>query len=528
MRANYLLTAVILLASPSLAKSTWVVDDSAPSGGDGSPGAPYDSIQLAVDAATTQSGDTLRILDGVYVELVHVDGKALTFDCRPDVSLKRPAGTGGPLIDLANVSPGTFLIDGLKMPETSDQDTHPAIRASDCVRVALRDCAITDHGRAVECAGSQPTTLIVAGSTIESCGDWDSLLGGTIQLKGGDTLIASQLTVSECIGPVIDGTYSTTVDCSDSSFVDNLSDFVTSVCSIPQARFTRCTFRSNMTMDLFTARGGALQDAEAIHCLFEENVANGESGSFGGAMYGGSALNCTFYRNTLAESGFFGGYEALDGSLGDVRNCVFYDDATNVPSSYCLANSGALPAGNGNILGTDPSFVDIVSSPRDFRLRADSPCVDSGDPAQLDPDGSRRDMGCYPFEPLTYCTAMPTSLGLMPRIGASGAARLSGPDDYHVTGDDLVPSQAAILLRGVSEADKPFYGRSLCVQPPVTRTVVAQIDATGHVEYFLSQAEMVAQGLSAYDELYWQWWFRDPADPYFVGLTCGLADVLRP
>ena len=245
-------------------------------------------------------------------------------------------------------------------------------------------------------------------------------------------------------------------------------------------------------------------------------------------MYGGSALNCTFYHNATQVESVFLGWQALDGPLGDVRNCIFYDDEVTAETWYSLANHDGLTPGNGNIFDTDPSFVQVDTHPRDFRLKPYSPCIDTGDPTQFDPDGSRRDMGAYPFEPLNYCTAVPTSLGLVPQIGSSGAARLAGPDDYHVTGDDLIPHQAAILLRGVAEADRPFYGRSLCVQPPVVRTVVTIADSTGHVDHFLSQASMAAQGLSAYDELYWQWWFRDPADPYFVGLTCGLEDILRP
>lgn len=37
--------------------------------------------------------------------------------------------------------------------------------------------------------------------------------------------------------------------------------------------------------------------------------------------------------------------------------------------------------------------------PYDFRLRADSPCLDTGDPdSPEDPDGTRADIGCYPFD----------------------------------------------------------------------------------------------------------------------------------
>jgi hypothetical protein len=48
--------------------------------------------------------------------------------------------------------------------------------------------------------------------------------------------------------------------------------------------------------------------------------------------------------------------------------------------------------GEGSI-SEDPLFWG--GDPYDFHLQADSPCIDSGDPALRDPDLSRRDMGCY-------------------------------------------------------------------------------------------------------------------------------------
>ncbi|HPD47711.1 MAG TPA: lamin tail domain-containing protein [Anaerohalosphaeraceae bacterium] len=51
--------------------------------------------------------------------------------------------------------------------------------------------------------------------------------------------------------------------------------------------------------------------------------------------------------------------------------------------------------GTGNI-HADPLFVNAGA--HDYRLQPASPCIDAGDPAQTDPDGSRVDMGCLPYE----------------------------------------------------------------------------------------------------------------------------------
>lgn len=49
------------------------------------------------------------------------------------------------------------------------------------------------------------------------------------------------------------------------------------------------------------------------------------------------------------------------------------------------------PTGSAGNISSDPRFVDTES----FRLRADSPCVNAGDPALEDPNGTRADMGRY-------------------------------------------------------------------------------------------------------------------------------------
>src|SRR4030095_12861619 len=52
-------------------------------------------------------------------------------------------------------------------------------------------------------------------------------------------------------------------------------------------------------------------------------------------------------------------------------------------------------AGNGNT-AADPQFMD--GTRHDYHLKVDSPCIDAGDPASsADPDGTRADMGVFPF-----------------------------------------------------------------------------------------------------------------------------------
>ena len=51
------------------------------------------------------------------------------------------------------------------------------------------------------------------------------------------------------------------------------------------------------------------------------------------------------------------------------------------------------------IIASDPEFNE------DYTLQASSPCIDAGDPSSdLDPDGTRADMGVYPFFHIWGCT----------------------------------------------------------------------------------------------------------------------------
>jgi hypothetical protein len=71
---------------------------------------------------------------------------------------------------------------------------------------------------------------------------------------------------------------------------------------------------------------------------------------------------------------------------------------SNIEGSYgnlVIDENSSLHWLDGNI-DTDPLFRDPDNG--DFRLTADSPCIDAGDPeAELDPDGTTADMGAFYF-----------------------------------------------------------------------------------------------------------------------------------
>ena len=94
-------------------------------------------------------------------------------------------------------------------------------------------------------------------------------------------------------------------------------------------------------------------------------------------VYNGVVADCTigcrasgkFFYNTV----FYRVKTFFESTSGNCSHCVFYNSDERGYEQSCL-----LVGSNGNIWG-DPLFIDPNNG--DFRLRADSPCVDAGDAA---------------------------------------------------------------------------------------------------------------------------------------------------
>ncbi|MCP4123912.1 MAG: hypothetical protein GY751_19360 [Bacteroidetes bacterium] len=108
----------------------------------------------------------------------------------------------------------------------------------------------------------------------------------------------------------------------------------------------------------------------------------------------------TFYSNDLGvaifekNAGEGGGSAEITNTIisKSLTSPVYKDALSNVEVNFSLAES-PLPEGEGN-LQDDPLFVNAGIF--NFELRANSPCIDTGDPNfESDPDGSRTDMGAY-------------------------------------------------------------------------------------------------------------------------------------
>ncbi len=136
-----------------------------------------------------------------------------------------------------------------------------------------------------------------------------------------------------------------------------------------------------------------------------------------------------------------------------------------------------------------------------------------------------------------YCTAKQNSAGCAPQIAWSGTPSVSSPAAFLVTASLVLSQKPGLLLYGMLYNQLPFQGGILCVAPPTTRTAVQQSggspsgnDCTGAYAFDLN--DHVQSGadpaLVVGEDVYCQYWYRDPASQGSTGLTAAIRARIQP
>lgn len=210
-----------------------------------------------------------------------------------------------------------------------------------------------------------------------------SIHGFTITRSNGVRSESTNSTISNCV-IVANSSGVEAGRLYDCTISNNASGLVNSVAN-------RCVIVGN-------ASSGASRSS-LTNCLI---AGNGVSASYGGGAYFCNVVNCTVVSNTATYAG--GGVYGTNGIT--LNSIVYYNTAPNFPNVYQRAlYCCSYPefGEEGNITNA-PAFVNPAAG--DFRLQADSPCINAGNNAYVVPGsadlagnprilGPRVDMGAY-------------------------------------------------------------------------------------------------------------------------------------
>lgn len=235
----------------------------------------------------------------------------------------------------------------------------------------------------------------------------------------------------------------------------------------------------------------------------------------------------------LAQSGAFAWlYDSIVvGNTTDLITPVTF----NSLSQYCCYETTQFDGDNTNVVASAQLF-DLLG--RDPHLSATSPCIDAGDPlAPLDPDGTRADIGPFPFDPSwspsqVYCTAQVNSLGCTPAVSALGTASATSTQACTVSCVDELNQKTGLFFYGFDPRNTPYQGGYLCVASPLRRT--APMNSGGNVglgdcsgSYSLDLNALIRSGsdplLVPGEDVHVQCWSRDPG----ASSTTHRSDAVR-
>jgi Putative metal-binding motif len=352
---------------------------------------PYDSIQDAIDVADV----CVIVYAGTYNEALDFDGKDLRVKGvdGADLTIVDATGMGAPAVTFANGESAAAELSGVTL--SGGEGYHERTSSSS------------------SCGSSETCTEY-----------YDNYCGGGIYIKGADPSVVD-VVVSENLLP-------------ENSITESGNDtyYVYSFGGGACLRNTSSTFSAvDFYANTAGTGGGVYVDASTVFTM-ESGMVTGNAADDGGGFFvdGGEVAlnNLAIVANTAVGAG--GAIAAADGvvdgvfmtladnsataglSLGlsdgaaaSFDSSIFSGDDASVAlvtvtsgtlaASYCAAYNAAGaeydgvtdPTGTGGNIAANPKYI----GSGDYHLQSSSPCVNTGDPAETDNDGSRADMGAF-------------------------------------------------------------------------------------------------------------------------------------
>jgi len=449
----------IQLWVPPVTKKLLYVDADATGADDGSSwGDAYNYLQDALAAAI--SGDEIWVAEGIY---------------KPDEGGNNMPGDREATFQLINgvAIKGGYAGFGAPEPDTRDVEAYESILSGE---IGTSD--VSDNSYHVVVGADVNGTAVLDGFTIR--GGNANGLGS--RYGGGIYFSYSSATVKNC------------------TFEDNRASWgggAVGAYNLSQPTMLNCVFRNNRVVGqgMNPGYGGGIStfytNPTLINCIFVGNSA-GNGGGMGN--YNGSQpklVNCLFFDNTASSDGgaiknhngypeltnctLVGNRASKGGGIQDfysrsiLRNCVLWANSDNAGTgqrsqiyknsgvpvvSYCCIQGWTGSWGGVGNIGGDPLFVNQDSG--NCHLRADSPCIDAGnpnyvaEPNETDLNGNPRvfgdkiDMGAYEFYPNTVPNACIVGGDQTIGVGSGCEARVildgscsSDADSTPGTNDDI-------------------------------------------------------------------------------------------
>ncbi|MBC8190836.1 MAG: right-handed parallel beta-helix repeat-containing protein, partial [FCB group bacterium] len=323
---------------------------------------PFRTIQHSINVV--ENADTILVRPGTYVENINFNGKNIVLSSLYTTT-----------VDTSFIS--QTIIDG------------------------------NQSGSVVTIVNGEDPAAELIGFTIRNGSGTYMAIGYGGKKGGGIRIVGSSPTISNCY--IIENHVTENNGNGGGIFCYNDSDPTISDCII-----------SNNTA---AEKGPGIQlntdcDPVITNCLLNSNI--GEYGGGVHALFNSNPIisNCTFTNNT---AGSYGGAIAIrSGSHVYLKNSILWNNSANrgdeiglygeegtatIEANYSdiAGGQGAISeeVGNGTIIwgtgniDTDPSFVGYGTG--NFNLLASSLCINAGDPTTFDEDGTRLDMGAYPY-----------------------------------------------------------------------------------------------------------------------------------
>jgi hypothetical protein len=140
-------------------------------------------------------------------------------------------------------------------------------------------------------------------------------------------------------------------------------------------------------------------------------------------------------------------------------------------------------------------------------------------------------------EPVRYCEAKQNSQGCLPQIAFAGQPSASVAAPFLITASNAINNKSGLLLYAFSPGAAPFQGGTLCLSGTLHRTPPQNSlgnpggdDCSGSFTFdFNARIQSgVDPLLIVGTHVFAQYYYRDPADPFGVGLTDALALTICP